>query len=157
VNVSRYEIQRSADCNSFVTIGVIPYTNNSVSGKYNFTDLSFPAGAGKICYRIKQLDADGRYLYSPVTSIQQASQNKISILPNPAHSPAIVNVVSPVTQKVTMCVRNLNGTILISRQLVLQKGDNSITLYELDKLSGGSYLLTLNGAEVRAVEQVIKL
>jgi hypothetical protein len=63
-NVSGYEVQRSIDGSSFSKIGFVAATNSS---SYNFVDSK---GGSVVYYRIKSIDADGKYSYSIVVNIK---------------------------------------------------------------------------------------
>jgi hypothetical protein len=50
-----------------------------------YTDNQLPIGTGKLFYRLKQVDMDGRFTYSPVvTIVVNRKGNEIIAIPNPA-------------------------------------------------------------------------
>jgi hypothetical protein len=49
-----------------------------------YTDTQLPIGTGKLFYRLKQVDMDGRFTYSPVVTIViNRKGNEIIATPNP--------------------------------------------------------------------------
>jgi autotransporter-associated beta strand protein len=82
-NNSHFSIEKSTDGQRFQAIG-------QVSGKgttyemtdYRFTDTA-PA-AGLNYYRLKQVDFDGGYSYSPIVSVRFGKVPVIQVYPNPA-------------------------------------------------------------------------
>ncbi len=79
INTLRYDIERSADGRSFVTVGNIVANN---AGKYSFIDNSSTAGDNY--YRIKGVDKDGSLTYSSIVRINSNKKSpELSIQPNP--------------------------------------------------------------------------
>lgn len=83
VNNAFFSIERSRDGANFEAIKTIAGAGNSNHTiEYSYADAQ--AGAGKIWYRLKQTDLDGRFTYSNVAVIEQNATGKgISIYPNP--------------------------------------------------------------------------
>lgn len=68
VNVSRFEIERSSNGTSYATTGTI-WINNNVSGRYTYTDVNARNYFEKGYYRLKIIDIDGQFTYSPVVFV----------------------------------------------------------------------------------------
>jgi YVTN family beta-propeller protein len=87
INTSHFIIQRSINGATFKVVGSIPA--NNLSGNYQYTDQLLPQDLSThptLYYRIKEIDQDGKAVYSRTTSItlsdiQEASFN---LSPNPA-------------------------------------------------------------------------
>ena len=86
VNVSHFELQRSADGINYSTIANINATNSTSENNYQFIDVGVVLNnAGKkLFYRLKMVDIDGRFTYSNISVIIIHANNAISIYPNPA-------------------------------------------------------------------------
>jgi hypothetical protein len=79
INTLRYDIERSADGRSFVTVGNIVANN---AGKYSF--IENVAAAGDNFYRIKAVDKDGSVTYSSIVRINSNKKSpELTIQPNP--------------------------------------------------------------------------
>ncbi len=77
-----FEIQRSYDGKTFEAIGVEEGNGTTLSGAlYNFIDYAPLSGTSY--YRLKQVDFDGDYEYSPVVSVTINKASHFSIVPNP--------------------------------------------------------------------------
>lgn len=63
INTSHFETERSNDGNVFRKIGIIHAAYNIGTHYYNFTDNTPALGINY--YRLKQVDKDARYTYSP--------------------------------------------------------------------------------------------
>ena len=79
-----FEIQTSIDNNIYVTVGFVEGRGNSTTNQYySFTDESL---SGKIYYRLKQVDFNGSYNYSPVIEVDGVTVSTIQLeqnYPNP--------------------------------------------------------------------------
>ncbi|MGB5529968.1 MAG: exo-alpha-sialidase, partial [Ignavibacteriaceae bacterium] len=84
INNMGFEIQRSIDNNIYVTVGFVEGRGNSTTNQYySFTDESL---SGKIYYRLKQVDFNGSYNYSPVIEVDGVTVSTIQLeqnYPNP--------------------------------------------------------------------------
>ncbi|GEM_PF-2599959 len=84
-NNKGFEVQRSADGSGWESIGYLSSKgrngNSSFALDYHFTDYA-PLKSSNF-YRLKQLDFDGKFEYSPVRMVR-FDNNKIGIYPNPA-------------------------------------------------------------------------
>lgn len=63
-NLAGYQVERSNDGTRFMAIGTVQAEGRST---YSFTDAQ-PL-TGKVFYRIKSLDIDGKFMYSPIVSL----------------------------------------------------------------------------------------
>lgn len=69
INFSRFEIERSATgSGNFETIGAVA-TGGVESGTFTYTDLNVQNRMGRAFYRLKMVDVDGQFKYSPVMMI----------------------------------------------------------------------------------------
>lgn len=81
INLSHYELERAEDQTHFVKIGQQLAMNHD---KYYLLDEK-PLN-GNNYYRLKMIDNDGKYQYSEIVLLNNASLNfQFSIAPNPAH------------------------------------------------------------------------
>lgn len=86
---SHFEIERSFNSiQEWASIGSVSgqgYSDGEV--EYEFADWSLPVSAGNIYYRIKQVDFDGTFSYSPVKAVQIDAipgKNPWVLYPNPS-------------------------------------------------------------------------
>jgi hypothetical protein len=81
VNTKVYEVEHSTDGSAFKQIGTVtPYAASQVKD-YSFDHLNPPFG--KNYYRLKIVDFDGSYKYSPVRMINVSGTIAVNIYPNP--------------------------------------------------------------------------
>ncbi len=85
-----FQVERSADGRQFAAIGTVAAAGNSSSLRnYELLDAELPTGAARLYYRLKQVDADGTFSYSPVRTVALTDAAAAPVLyPNPAHGGA---------------------------------------------------------------------
>src|SRR5574338_247447 len=86
-NNDHFEIERSKDGNNWVRLGsMFPQSSH----KYAYTDLLPEDGLN--CYRIKEVDKDGKYFYSEIKFVRIGRINEFSMWPNPASDNLFVQI-----------------------------------------------------------------
>ncbi len=81
-NSDHFDIEQSTDGNSFVKIGeTAAKGNSSIRSTYQYNCVNAPEG--KLYYRLKQVDRDGKATYSKTETVAIASKTKWSFYPNP--------------------------------------------------------------------------
>ena len=81
-NLSKYQIERSADGVTFTAIGDVTARNSSSVSNYGFFDANPIAGVN--FYRLKSIDIDGKFSYSSIMRVNLDKNVKgITVYPNP--------------------------------------------------------------------------
>jgi Secretion system C-terminal sorting domain len=89
-NSSHFIVESSLDGIGYTAIStVVAVGNSSVQQQYDYTDVGVTADV--VYYRLKQVDRDGQYKYSPVIRIRFTSGLDIVIVPNPVTSQLQLN------------------------------------------------------------------
>ena len=111
-----FEIQRSSDGIHFEKVGFVP-AGGVIAGQqqYRFRDRGLEAGVWY--YRLRQLDRDGSFTYSPVQQVQVAVPQRYSLAqsyPNPfiaTHAEAVTEIefTLPEESEVEIAIYNLIG------------------------------------------------
>ncbi len=112
VNFDRYEIERSADGSSWITIGTVkPAASASFVSRYAFTDM-LKAG-GSFQYRLKMIDLDGTIAYSPVKAVRAEQQTSLqmNVFPNPATDFVVIDTKNT-SDKIAVQLINPTGAVL---------------------------------------------
>jgi len=92
LNNDRFEVERSADGHSFVTIGTVDGAGNSMS-TLNYTFIDDAPLPGLSYYRLTQVDHDGTSTSSEVVAVTRpGNAADLSIWPNPARD--VLNVMA---------------------------------------------------------------
>ena len=138
VNNDHYEVEASTDANNYKVIGTVPSKQDA--SVYQFIDAN-PSLAKTNFYRIKEVDKDGKYIYSPVRYVK-FDVSVISISPNPATSYI----------KVSSSIQNLQINIfdVTGRKVVTQILNSSSAQINIASLPKGVYTVIAydNGTKV---------
>ena len=153
----RYEIERSvngADFTKFITIA--PRLNGGTN-TYNLTDLNLSSikSSGVIYYRVKQIDKDGKFIYSEIRSVRLDSRGfGITVYPNPVSSLTNVTLDLDAAADVIIKITDVAGKEVQRIQLRGNKGIN-IQKVNLSGLAAGSYMLNVTaGTEIKTLPVV---
>ena len=151
LNNARYEIQRSADGNSFTTIGTMNGNGtSSLQHDYAFTDKQPLNGVSY--YRIKQVDLDGRFTYSVVIAIRfGGGSSYTAVYPNPAKD--LLHLQFGGKEKtVTVNIFDAAGKLIESQR----KENQPVIDINISKLASGIYYLEASDGKVSGKTKFIK-
>ncbi len=140
INFSHFEVQRSNDGNQYKSIGIV----NSTDGDYAFTD--FAPYKDLNYYRLRMIDKDGKFVYSPVRVLNNSSSFNISLYPNPVRTNLTLKVEIDRTSTMDIQVLNQEGKILQSKNVF---GSAGTSYHSIDArhLQSGSYYLKVQLAD----------
>jgi hypothetical protein len=89
VNTSHFEIERSVNGQSYITIGKVAAAGTG-GNNYSFTDVKTVSGNNH--YRLKMMDIDGSSRYSSVIIVKFTERGEVKLSPVPATSYVILTV-----------------------------------------------------------------
>jgi hypothetical protein len=147
---SHFDIERSEDGRQWMKIGVTPAIGQQGAiQSYQFTDQSPLPGSNY--YRLKQVDLDGQYDYSPVRLISFNNQTAVLIYPTliKGNNPLFISGISP--EKAVVELYDNNGRMLSKTKLY----SNSITL---PSLPAGTYHIKVTDIydrKIAATQQIL--
>ncbi|MBC7937716.1 MAG: T9SS type A sorting domain-containing protein [Rhizobacter sp.] len=152
INTKNFVVEWRTDGTNFTAIGTVPAKGNAYNA-YNFLH-STPA-EGYNYYRLKMHDVDGGFTYSPIVRTgKQFSGNEMMVYPNPVSSVINITAQSDKDELVFFRLVNVEGKVVINKQILLKKGSNTFT-WNVAQLSGGTYFITSTNKSFRSV-QIIK-
>jgi hypothetical protein len=137
------------------SIGIITGAGNStVTNNYSFTDESSIDATAY--YRLKQVDYDGNFSYSPVRIIKRDTRNvhEVSIRPNPFKEAFTLTCSIKHDAPVSLVIFNTAGQIISTQHQQATKGANAFD-FEASNLRQGVYLIQLvAGDEVQNLKVI---
>lgn len=141
INTSHFVVERSVNGNVFSALGQVAATVNSTTiNKYNFTDKA-PV-QGNNYYRIKSVDLDGKFTYSPVVVVKIIGDLKIVVYPTITNS-TIQVLHAKVTNPSTIKIFNYSG----QQMKAVEVDSNAIqTEINVANLSSGIYIITFENS-----------
>ncbi|HEX7903962.1 MAG TPA: T9SS type A sorting domain-containing protein [Chitinophagaceae bacterium] len=147
MNSSHFEIQKNAN-GTWATIDKVAASGNSNEiRKYQYLDLE----AGVAQYRIKQVDLDGHFVYSPVryTSCESRKNINIVIFPIPVSDVLNVAIRTDKAIRTELQLLDMSGRIVKRQAAVLNSGNSNLSI-NVSNLSTGEYI-------IRSSDETLKL
>jgi hypothetical protein len=155
VNTKGFDIEKSFDGINFSKIGyAVAAGNSSVSRNYLFTD---PAKMTSIqFFRLKQIDIDGRSVYSNVVAIRKTSAAELQIVSvsNPFKEKVKVVFTDAPQDKVSFELYDAAGKLVMTTQQPVYS--NTAEILVPAQLSAGSYFLRVLVGEQVFNEKLVK-
>ncbi|MFN5026249.1 MAG: IPT/TIG domain-containing protein [Bacteroidota bacterium] len=154
-----FSVERSADGENFTEIKFVNGKEYSVVRvNYELLDEGAfaVAQANTLYYRLRQIDFDGTETLSSVVSVNRDTRAVTSVkaYPNPFNTGLQVEVVSLQDADYTLTITDIQGRVISTREVLIEKGMNRIAMDELDNLKGGIYFVRLNGTESTTLKVV---
>jgi hypothetical protein len=146
INISRYEIERSADGRVFSSIvNKIASANNGGTSQYGHIDGS-PLGADNF-YRIKAISQDGQIQYSSIVKVSpQRSNPAIVVYPNPVQDRTIqLRFDNKEKGKYALQLINASGAVLFNGSVTIQQTTLVKAIALPASIAAGQYKLRLVG------------
>lgn len=130
-STNNYEIEISEDAHTFKTLGQPAGTHaaESATTKYDYQYALDPAAAGRLYFRIKQTDANGKVSYSNIRAIMlgEGQLASFSTYPNPATDRITLQFDRLFRGDYSVDILNMTGQKIYSR-LVKLNNSNTIQL-----------------------------
>ncbi len=129
INVQGFEVEKSLNGVSFISLSQLNAKNTTGTNYYGFTDM--PKDNGVMYYRLKMVDKDGSYSYSSVITINnQISLNKLTAYPNPVADNITISHVKAGKNDAIRVV-NVNGKVISTLSVEPNTTQTSISLTHL--------------------------
>ncbi|MEP7237787.1 MAG: T9SS type A sorting domain-containing protein [Ferruginibacter sp.] len=148
---SYFDIERSADGVNFTATGRVPGQNqHGILLDYYFYDYN--AMKGISYYRLKQVDIDGNFSYSPIERVgYSATGNSVDVYPNPAPGREFkISLLKNIPGNIDVVVFDLNGRLQLQQQF-----SNSNTLTVNHSLPAGTYMVKINGKDFKEIKKLL--
>jgi hypothetical protein len=160
INTSHFIVERSIDGSSFTGIGQVNATGTASSATdYTYTDNNIDVLQSLIIYyRLKIVDNDGSAKYSKVITISLVDiTGAVTVAPNPVYNRATVSINAIQNGKVQWSLYDNTGHLILSNQVSVKRGANNTFEVPMEKLSNGSYYISLLGAGIDKRIKIEKL
>ncbi|MBI4947713.1 MAG: T9SS type A sorting domain-containing protein [Bacteroidetes bacterium] len=152
INSDYFAVERSQDGTTFAQIGTVKGAgNSSVTRNYIFYDHEPYIGISY--YRLRQVDYNGAFTYSPIRPVYIGTLDLIIIYPNPSTNGTIqYTVASEAGGEVSVKVYDVIGRKVISNTEMLEGGVVTKKL-STATLSSGSYLLQVTNGNLEKTQK----
>ncbi|HYO22456.1 MAG TPA: T9SS type A sorting domain-containing protein, partial [Flavisolibacter sp.] len=148
-NTSHFEVERSRNGIGFTSVGKKQAANSSGEHRYELTDVQPLDGINY--YRLKQVDRDGRFVYSPIVRVKfEREREKLKIYPQPAQS--TINVVFSGSSQLMVQVYDANGRNVMTEH----KQNRGVLTLNVASLAKGAYWIVVTDGTLQQRGQFIK-
>ncbi len=155
INSASFDVERSNDAVKFTKIGnVAAAGNSSVSISYSFTDNN-PA-KGLNYYRLKQIDVDGRFVYSPARLVifDGLDAATVKYYPNPTNGMLFIEFSTVNINEATIInITNANG-VLVNQYKLSSTSGNKIQV-DLSRYAKGIYFIQVHTPTLNSTQRVV--
>ncbi len=141
INFAGYELQRSTDGKNFDKIAWIESKANPLSTEsYIYIDQTVRSGI-VYYYRLKMIDTDGSFVYSPTRSarLEEVWGNPF-LYPNPTDQSSTLIFNAPVEGNGNLTIFDSTGRLVLIQEINFSRGPNSYEV-NLGYLAKGSYFM----------------
>ena len=152
INSDRFEIERATQnpTDWFKVGNANAQGNSAVRNKYNFSDVTVLASTQKVFYRLKMIDNDGQFKYSPIVPVFiNCKTMQINTYPNPVQTGLLnVNIITINNEKTEAVLMSAAGQVVLKMNL-----KNGLNTVNVSNIANGEYLLKVNA--INSVSKVL--
>lgn len=143
-NTKHFEIEWNSNGQQFTNIATLPAAGNS-SQTLHYNYLHSQPVSGNNFYRLKMVDMDGQFTFSPVIVIKSdAALSSVKVFPNPVTDILQLYIQSEKRETIIYSLYNADGKLITSKKAELIRGSNLLS-WNLQHLIPGNYFLTAAG------------
>ncbi len=154
-NSLHFDVERSTDAVHFSYIGKVNAKGNTnTESNYSFTDNA-PA-KGFNYYRLKQVDRDGRFIYtaSRVLNFDDTDAGLVKYYPNPTNGLLNVEITDAMKPEVKwITISNTAGIVL--DQVKIQPGNSLLIQLNFSKYPKGIYFIQLKTTCCNSTQRIV--
>lgn len=136
INVDKFQIERSENGQKFYQIGELKANSND----YTFFDNQPTTGINY--YRLKIIDKDGKFEYSPIRMVNKNNNVMLAINPNPVANKLNLEITSEALIQVEAQIINLSGSVFSLTKLNSIQG-TILKKLDVANLKAGTYFLRI--------------
>ncbi|UEG49652.1 T9SS type A sorting domain-containing protein [Ferruginibacter lapsinanis] len=141
INAKQFEVEWSADGTNFKNISTMNAAGTSdVSKEYSFSDKNITTGNN--FYRLKTIDADGKFTYSPIVKVNFSGSSLVKIYPQITSGNLTLELNANEQGVTTALIFDHTGRLLSTKQIPVVSGYNKVQL-TVNNLPAGGYILKL--------------
>lgn len=147
----KFIVERSVDGKAYQAIGVVAGAGTTQEQqRYIFIDEQPLTGLNY--YRLKQIDFDGKFEYSPVIAVDFRASTGILVYPTLVRDAFQIELPEDATEKTTLHIYSMLGSLVYSQELV---GDGTLSV-NLPPFANGQYLVEIVNGANRKLTRVFK-
>ncbi|MDB5268609.1 MAG: hypothetical protein JWP58_1649 [Hymenobacter sp.] len=158
-NSDRFEVESSPDGRTFRRIGTVAgQGSSSQRHEYALVDPTLARyAADLVYYRLRQVDRDGTFAYSPVRTVQVPALGGFAVQAYPQPFMADFNLLVHTDEAgpLILALHDAVGRTLLTRRAALLPGSSTVPLPEAAALPSGVYVLSITQSHYHRTLKVV--
>ena len=161
-NTDRYELERSFNGTDFVSFATVSkHGGNGTTANYTSTDADIagkvPVNSGIVYYRVKQVDKDGRFVYTEIRNIKFSGIKgfAVNVFPNPVKDFATVNIDVATAGDVSIIITDAAGKEMQRVTMNAAVGGNTKKI-NMSAFAAGTYQFNITAGTENKIFSVVK-
>lgn len=143
INVNQYIVEKSLDGTNFSAIGAVSAKCNLATGTNCDYQFAQALQASAAYFRLKMVDADGKYSYSKVIRLVNncatSSSLRISVSPNPVRKAFILNLSEALSDDADLEIVTVSGKVMHQQKIARNSSTANILLPSY--MPSGQYII----------------
>jgi hypothetical protein len=157
LNNDYFVVMRSTDAINFEEVARVKGAGNSTQlNSYKVTETNLKPAT--YYYRIKQVDVDGKFAYSPVRSInlnEDLKVNVANVFPNPFNTEINIAVNVATATSIQVNVVDINGKLVLTKNISSNDGLNELQI-PTSQLVNGVYFIQIEALGEKYTYKMVK-
>lgn len=154
LNSDYFDVERSTDAVNFIAIGRVAAAGMS-STLRNYTFIDDQPAMGANYYRLKQVDRNSDFVYSPsrLASFDDVS-GPVKYYPNPTRGQVNIELSAEMMQSYTVInISNTAGAVIYQQRL--KPGASQVITLDLSRFAKGVYVIQVKSLTEQSVERLV--
>jgi len=147
VQISRYEIERSAASTGFAKIASVAAKGNQQAGNISYTTIDPQAFSAPVFYRLKIIDNNGQFKYSNIVRVgsQTANSDDVSLITVTGKQGSIqLSLWSGQAQSSNISLYDMSGKLIADfGKSQIKKGENQFT-FNVSRIAVANYMIKID-------------
>ena len=155
INSAYFDVERSMDAVVFKKIGKVLAAGNSSTEKvYSFIDNNPEPGINY--YRLKQVDVDGKFIYTPARQLifDKTEAGTVKYYPNPTNGLLTIELPNINNQEMKL-VNISNSAGLVVNQLRISSNSGNKIQFDFSKYAKGIYFIQIKTNSLNSTERIV--
>lgn len=145
INNKYYDVESSVDGGiNWNFVSTLKSSGGNNTGIKNYNAIDHKPAAGYNYYRIRQVDQDGSFTYSPIAKVKvNIDKTLASVITNPVISNIGIDFLSKTSQSITISLFDMTGKKIASDKWIIPNGASRRTFDKANNIGKGVYVLTI--------------
>ncbi|MEM1322000.1 MAG: T9SS type A sorting domain-containing protein [Bacteroidota bacterium] len=150
---NHFSVEKSIDGRSFHSIGLVP---SKGEGNHQYTVIDDKPCPAINYYRLRQIDNDGMYSFSPTIAVDLGTRRSIVLYPNPVVDLIKVSGAALDNEPTLVEIFDNQGRLLFSRTYEAQDGNMELYTANINAAIPGTYYIKLSNDNGTMMKKFIK-